>query len=380
MLQMEAERDGPHIEEVVDSPTRESSVLRNADRFQNVVKPSPKYLAQMQALLAKPGFNENANYMQEMLNILTMQINDWEHDQEVYGYSENLSQSISQWKSRRERYAQKIEAALKRYYEQKSGKDDSGRREQVRRHAEMTDMNITDRASRTRLHNSNSQRSYNHHNRDYSSDEENEYAGRPPRRRSPSPNGTYLSNSNHQRRDQSYFQKSYHSKSSQNRRDESRAQKSYQSSQKSREGTSRMIIESEDDDEKTDGAAGPSTVQPRKPVRVRVGKSRVTKAHNRKWKPGQKAMMEIRKYQKSTDLLIQKAPFCRLVHEIMSSSSWFRDEFRIRADALLALQEAAEAFLVECFEGSNMLAGHAKRVTLTVADIQLYRRLCLRNL
>ncbi|CAI2293472.1 unnamed protein product [Caenorhabditis sp. 36 PRJEB53466] len=375
MLQMEADRDGPHIEEVVDSPTRESSVLRNADRFQNIVKPNPKYLAQMQAVLAKPGFNENANYMQEMLNILTMQINDWEHDQEVYGYSENRSQSVSQWKSRRERYAQQREAALRRYYEQKSERDDSGRKEQVRRSAEMTDMrNIAFRASRTRLPNSNSQGSYNHHNRYYSSDEENDNAGRPHRRRSPSPNGTYLSNSNHQRRDQSYFQQSYHSNSSQNRRDESRAQKSYhQSSQQSREGTSRIIVES-------DGAAGPSTVQPRKPVRVRVGKSRVTKSHNRKWKPGQRAMMEIRKYQKSTDLLIQKAPFCRLVHEIVSSSSWFREEFRIRADALLALQEVAEAFLVECFEGSNLLAGHAKRVTITVADMQLYRRLCLRNL
>lgn len=115
-------------------------------------------------------------------------------------------------------------------------------------------------------------------------------------------------------------------------------------------------------------------------VRMRFGKSRVTKTTARKYRPGHRALAEIRQYQKSTDLLIQKAPFARLVHEIMREVAPFSGEFRVRADALLALQEGAEAFMVEMFEGSALICNHAKRITLMPTDIQLYRRLCLRNL
>ena len=114
-------------------------------------------------------------------------------------------------------------------------------------------------------------------------------------------------------------------------------------------------------------------------MRVRPGKSRVTKSKNRKWRPGQKALLEIRKYQKSTDMLIQKAPFARLVQEILRETTNESHDYRIRADALMALQEGAEAFMVEMFEGSVLISNHAKRVTLMPTDVQLYRRLCLRN-
>lgn len=117
-----------------------------------------------------------------------------------------------------------------------------------------------------------------------------------------------------------------------------------------------------------------------RPPKLIPGKNRVTKAKNRKWRPGQKALNEIRMYQKSTDMLIQKAPFARLVHEIVREATSFSSDYRIRADALSALQEAAEAFMVEMFEGSVLICNHAKRVTLMPTDIQLYRRLCLRNL
>uniref|UniRef100_A0A3Q3AWZ9 Histone H3.3-like n=1 Tax=Kryptolebias marmoratus TaxID=37003 RepID=A0A3Q3AWZ9_KRYMA len=93
----------------------------------------------------------------------------------------------------------------------------------------------------------------------------------------------------------------------------------------------------------------------------------------RRFRPGTRALMEIRKYQKSTDLLIRKAPFARLVREVCQAFSI--RQYRWQVYALLALQEAAEAFLVLLFSDANLCAIHAKRVTLFPRDIQLARRL-----
>uniref|UniRef100_A0A3B4FFK0 Histone H3.3-like n=1 Tax=Pundamilia nyererei TaxID=303518 RepID=A0A3B4FFK0_9CICH len=93
----------------------------------------------------------------------------------------------------------------------------------------------------------------------------------------------------------------------------------------------------------------------------------------RKFRPGTRALKEIRKYQKSTDLLLRKAPFARLVHEVCQSFS--RERLRWQVYALLALQEAAEAFLVLIFSDANLCAIHAKRVTVFPRDIQLARRI-----
>ncbi|KAI5820367.1 histone H3 [Pyronema omphalodes] len=101
-------------------------------------------------------------------------------------------------------------------------------------------------------------------------------------------------------------------------------------------------------------------------------------------KPGTKALREIRKYQKSTELLMAKLPFMRLVREIASNftegqhlSLGMSDGgvCRFQSTALQALQEAAEAFLVHLFEDANLLAIHAKRVTIMQKDIQLARRI-----
>lgn len=83
--------------------------------------------------------------------------------------------------------------------------------------------------------------------------------------------------------------------------------------------------------------------------------------------------MEIRKYQKSTDLLLRKGPFSRLVREVCQNFS--REALRWQVYALLALQEAAEAFLVMLFSDANLCAIHAKRVTLFPRDVQLARRI-----
>ena len=93
----------------------------------------------------------------------------------------------------------------------------------------------------------------------------------------------------------------------------------------------------------------------------------------RRYKPGTLAIREIRKYQKSTDLLIRKLPFARLIREICNE---FTDQpMRWTAEALLALQESSEDFLVHLFEDCNLCAIHAKRVTIMPKDMQLARRI-----
>ncbi|KIM90888.1 hypothetical protein PILCRDRAFT_58946 [Piloderma croceum F 1598] len=99
-----------------------------------------------------------------------------------------------------------------------------------------------------------------------------------------------------------------------------------------------------------------------------------------RYRPGTVALREIRKYQKSTDLLIQKLPFSRVVREIaldmMTDMNDYEDTgLRWQSSAILALQEATEAYLVHLFEDANLCAIHAKRVTIMQRDIQLARRI-----
>ena len=90
-------------------------------------------------------------------------------------------------------------------------------------------------------------------------------------------------------------------------------------------------------------------------------------------RPGEAALKEIRKYQRSTELLIRKLPFARLVREIGNELT--REPFRWTAEALWALQEAAEDVMVGLFEDCNLCAIHAKRVTIMPKDMQLARRI-----
>ena len=91
-----------------------------------------------------------------------------------------------------------------------------------------------------------------------------------------------------------------------------------------------------------------------------------------RYRPGTVALREIRKYQKSTELLIRKMPFQRLVREIAQDH---KTDLRFQSAALGALQEAAEAYLVALFEDTNLCAIHAKRVTIMPKDMQLARRI-----
>jgi histone H3 len=91
-----------------------------------------------------------------------------------------------------------------------------------------------------------------------------------------------------------------------------------------------------------------------------------------RYRPGTVALREIRKYQKSTDLLLRKLPFQRLVREVAQD---FKADLRFQSSAITALQEASEAYLVALFEDTNLCALHAKRVTIMPKDIQLARRI-----
>jgi histone H3 len=96
----------------------------------------------------------------------------------------------------------------------------------------------------------------------------------------------------------------------------------------------------------------------------------VKKPH--RFRPGTVALREIRKFQKSTELLLRKLPFQRLVREIAQD---YKADLRFQSTAVLALQEAAEAYLTSLFEDTNLCAIHAKRVTIMPKDIQLARRI-----
>ena len=104
------------------------------------------------------------------------------------------------------------------------------------------------------------------------------------------------------------------------------------------------------------------------------GASTASQVEKRKirFKPGTVALREIRRYQKSTDMLIPRAPFQRLVRDICRGID---NELRFQANALVALQEASEAYLVGVLEDAGTCALHAKRVTVMKADMQLARRM-----
>ncbi|XP_074360421.1 histone H3.3-like [Apium graveolens] len=115
---------------------------------------------------------------------------------------------------------------------------------------------------------------------------------------------------------------------------------------------------------------------PRKPLTHKVARMRAptTGAYRKphRYRPGTVALREIRKYQKTTQLLILKLPFQRLVREIAQG---IKSDLRFQSHAVLALQEASEAYLVGLFHDANLCLIHAKRVTIMPKDIQLARRI-----
>ena len=91
-----------------------------------------------------------------------------------------------------------------------------------------------------------------------------------------------------------------------------------------------------------------------------------------RYRPGTVALREIRKYQKSTELLIRRLPLQRLIRQIAKE---FKEDLRFQSSSLLAMQESCEAYLVGLFEDINLCAIHGMRVTILPKDIALSRRI-----
>ncbi len=91
-----------------------------------------------------------------------------------------------------------------------------------------------------------------------------------------------------------------------------------------------------------------------------------------KFRPGTVAIREIRRYQKTTEPLLKRTPFTRLVREILQNHSM---DYRLKPEAVLALREASEAFIVERFEDATLGMVNAKRVTLMVKDMDMVRNI-----
>ena len=118
--------------------------------------------------------------------------------------------------------------------------------------------------------------------------------------------------------------------------------------------------------------------QPRKKILTKAARkvnpnlpAGIKKPH--RFRPGTVALHEIHHYQKSTELLIRRLPFQRLVWEIAQD---FKIDLQFAVQTMAALQEAAEAYLVGLFEDANLCVIHTKQVTIMPKDIQLARHIC----
>ncbi len=106
-----------------------------------------------------------------------------------------------------------------------------------------------------------------------------------------------------------------------------------------------------------------------------------TRRHSRKQpaprrlRQGTLALREIRHYQKTTMLLLRRAPFARLVREVLVETHPTGPGFRWQVGAIECLQEASEAYLIHFMSDAYLCSLHAKRVTLMKQDFFLIKRL-----
>lgn len=129
------------------------------------------------------------------------------------------------------------------------------------------------------------------------------------------------------------------------------------------------------------GVRGPGSPKGQVETPQSAAKNRILKDNTRReskkhrYRAGTRALMEIRRFQKATMLLIPKLPFSRLIREIAMDIIPRGSLLRFQSSALMALQEAAEAYLVQLFEDTVLCAIHAKRVTIMPRDMRLARRI-----
>ena len=121
----------------------------------------------------------------------------------------------------------------------------------------------------------------------------------------------------------------------------------------------------------TSATKAPRKTIARKAVRKTAGTQQGVKKVRRS-KQGTVATREIKKYQKTTDLLIRKLPFSKLVRELVQNNN--KVDVRFQGLAIQALQEAAENYLINLFVDTQLCAEHAKRVTIMQPDMLLATR------
>lgn len=143
-------------------------------------------------------------------------------------------------------------------------------------------------------------------------------------------------------------------------------------------GRGKRSVSKEKESSSSDVAAGRPTPRrkkaPSSAKSVKVMSRTSGSPKKRRYRPGTLALKEIRHFQKSTELLIRKMPFARLVKEVCNNIRHGKN-LLWQSQAILALQEAAEAYLVHLFEDTLLCAIHAKRVTINPRDMQLARRI-----
>ncbi len=123
---------------------------------------------------------------------------------------------------------------------------------------------------------------------------------------------------------------------------------------------------------KSTGGAIPCLHLATKSARAAAQKAIAVKKPHR-WRPGTVALREIQKFQKNTNLLIRKAPFQCLVRKIALKLG--KSDLQMQSTAVLALQEAAEYFMVDVFSNTNLCAMHGKHVTIMKKDMVLACRI-----
>ena len=101
------------------------------------------------------------------------------------------------------------------------------------------------------------------------------------------------------------------------------------------------------------------------------GKASVSKAWLRRYRPSTKALREIWRFQKTTELILKMSFLCVMREILQRKHAWHH----IQASIVLALHEVAESYFICLFEDTNLCAIHAKHVTILPKDIQLARRI-----
>ncbi|KAL1220720.1 histone H3-like centromeric protein CENH3 [Cardamine amara subsp. amara] len=138
--------------------------------------------------------------------------------------------------------------------------------------------------------------------------------------------------------------------------------------------TTTRANQGEEEAQQTNPTTSPATSKKKGAKRSRQAMPKGSQNKPYRYRPGTVALREIRHFQKSTNLLIPAASFIRQVRSITQMYAPPQIN-RWTAEALVALQEAAEDYLVGLFSDSMLCAIHARRVTLMRKDFELARRL-----